>query len=216
MEVMRSCDPDTRDEFADRVVGIDFRLLQYLKRSVQFTQRMSADAKDGGMRSEEVYLKDVKAASTAGSKKMTEIGLWSDLVRANAGVLARTSDIIDDSEASIAATLEQDEHPPHTQTQALPSSQTHTRTSTSEDTSNQANTQRTVDGEAFSAAYMDHAVSGFTDELDLLRQEPGFGEESVSLLIDCLNSGADIWDPSEKALWLTEGEETPIHRKCQY
>eukprot|EP01134_Creolimax_fragrantissima_P003963 CFRG3963T1 len=196
VEIMRTCDPDTKEEFADRMVETNIRLLRCLKQTITFANVLNDPSKKSA-NPVDVFLKDIKEISQPNqSKKIPQIGLWMEVTRMNAGVMNRVENILaNDNERSQSA-----------------KTKSQVKSYKGQDEEVVKERQKGND-ERFNAMYMDTMVTGFANELDQLRQEEGFDEESVSLLIDCLQTGADIWDTSEKALWLMEPENDVIHDK---
>lgn len=53
---------------------------------------------------------------------------------------------------------------------------------------------------SFRDYYMEMATSSFGDDLDRLRQEGSLDSRKVEMLINCLETGKDIWSDLEKTL----------------
>lgn len=53
---------------------------------------------------------------------------------------------------------------------------------------------------SFRDYYMEMATSSFGDDLDRLRQEGSLDSRKVEMLINCLETGKDIWSDLEKKL----------------
>ncbi|XP_031554230.1 uncharacterized protein LOC116291229 [Actinia tenebrosa] len=53
---------------------------------------------------------------------------------------------------------------------------------------------------SFRDFYMEMITSNFSDDLDKLRKDPSLDHKKVSILIDCLETGKDIWSDVEKEL----------------
>lgn len=60
-----------------------------------------------------------------------------------------------------------------------------------------------IDQERVRVAYMDMVTDAFADVLEDLRQQQG-DELDVDILVDCLQSGLDLWSSEEKELLLQE------------
>ncbi|KAI8065482.1 hypothetical protein BC940DRAFT_304220 [Gongronella butleri] len=67
-----------------------------------------------------------------------------------------------------------------------------------------ATTATTTAPTDFRTCYMDQLTSGFGNDLDLLRQEPGLTSGRLQVLIDSLETGVSLFDDMEKQMMLSE------------
>ena len=60
---------------------------------------------------------------------------------------------------------------------------------------------------------MEEMTTGFGDDLNALRQEDGFDASKVSLLVDCLETGINVFGDLEKELALASFKKRDIKGK---
>lgn len=66
--------------------------------------------------------------------------------------------------------------------------------------------QQKYDEEEVKAAYIDMVVSAFDDQLDEFKKKGG--EDDVDLLVDCLQSGLELWSRQDKDILVESQRES--------
>lgn len=134
----------------------------------------------------DVFLKDVKIKpSLAPPDQYVEMGLWRQVMQVNQQICQEMEQLDKKLEENDC----QDNSEEDTPSKYTEKSEKEPSMSESKDKT-----------KSFRDYYMEMATSSFGDDLDRLRQEGSLDSRKVEMLINCLETGKDIWSDLEKKL----------------
>lgn len=135
----------------------------------------------------DVFLKDVKVKpSLAPPDQYIKIGLWRQVMQVNQQI-CQEMELLDKKLEENISQDNSEEDAPIKFTE---------KSEDNEPTMNESEGKT----KSFRDYYMEMATSSFGDDLDRLRQEGSLDSRKVEMLINCLETGKDIWSDLEKKL----------------
>jgi len=170
-----------KKRYAKEMSDVSFQLLGLVKKVSLLFKKLHEGRKFLKDITMDICLKDVKTKPTLPlPEQYVEIGLWRQVMQINQQICCKMEELDNMEENSPDNTAEGN---------TKKSAETvHNRIDKEDNTS------------TFLDYYMDMVTSSFGDDLDRLRQEGGLNSRKVEMLINCLETGKDIWSDLEKNL----------------
>lgn len=135
----------------------------------------------------DVFLKDVKIKpSLAPPDQYVEMGLWRQVMQVNQQICQEMEQLDKKLEENDCQVNSEEDTP----------SKYAEKSEEKEPSMNESKDKT----KSFRDYYMEMATSSFGDDLDRLRQEGSLDSQKVEMLINCLETGKDIWSDLEKKL----------------
>lgn len=135
----------------------------------------------------DVFLKDVKIKpSLAPPDQYVEMGLWRQVMQVNQQICQEMEQLDKKLEENDCQDDSEEDTP----------SKYAEKSEEKEPSMNESKDKT----KSFRDFYMEMATSSFGDDLDRLRQEGSLDSRKVEMLINCLETGKDIWSDLEKKL----------------
>lgn len=178
---------EMKQRYANKISEESFKLLALIKKiSFLFKNLHEGRSymKDITM---DVFLKDVKIKpSLAPPDQYIKIGLWRQVMQVNQQI-CQEMELLDKKLEENISQDNSEEDAPIKFTE---------KSEDNEPTMNESEGKT----KSFRDYYMEMATSSFGDDLDRLRQEGSLDSRKVEMLINCLETGKDIWSDLEKKL----------------
>lgn len=178
---------EMKQRYANKISEESFKLLALIKKiSFLFKNLHEGRSymKDITM---DVFLKDVKVKpSLAPPDQYIKIGLWRQVMQVNQQI-CQEMELLDKKLEENISQDNSEEDAPIKFTE---------KSEDNEPTMNESEGKT----KSFRDYYMEMATSSFGDDLDRLRQEGSLDSRKVEMLINCLETGKDIWSDLEKKL----------------
>lgn len=182
VDEIQNLPPGMKQRYAKEMSEISFQLLGLIKRVSQLFKRLHEGRRYMKDITMDVYLKDVKTKpSLSPPNQYIEIGLWRQVMQINQQI-CRKMEELDNMEGNSPDNAKESGSNKTTENKEE-------KESKAEDNPN-----------SFRDFYMDMVTSNFSDDLDHLRQEGSLDSKKVELLINCLETGKDIWTDLERQL----------------
>lgn len=170
-----------KQRYAKEMSEKSFQLLGLIKRVSQLFKRLHEGRKYMKDTTMDVYLKDVKTKpSLSPPDQYIEIGLWRQVMQINQQICRKMEELDKMEENSSDMSKESGSK------------------ETTEDKG--INSKAEDNTSSFRDFYMEMVTSNFGDDLDRLRQEGNLDPRKVEILINCLETGKDIWSDLERRL----------------
>lgn len=135
----------------------------------------------------DVFLKDVKIKpSLAPPDQYVEMGLWRQVMQVNQQICQEMEQLEKKLEENDCQENSEEDTP----------SKYAEKSEEKEPSMNESKDKT----KSFRDYYMEMATSSFGEDLDRLRQEGSLDSQKVEMLINCLETGKDIWSDLEKKL----------------
>ncbi|CAH3015168.1 unnamed protein product [Porites evermanni] len=186
-EIIQNLSTEMKNRYIKEISEKSFRLLVLIKKVSSLFKRLHEGRKSMKDVTMDIYLKDVKTKpSLSPPDQYIEIGLWRQVMKINQQLCQKMEQ------------LDQDEgckENPNTSV-GHKQAQDHTQETT--------NLEKDMTS-TFHDYYMEVVTSSFGDDLDHIRQEGNLDARKVEMLINCLETGKDIWSDLEKRLLQTKG-----------
>ncbi|XP_073246406.1 uncharacterized protein [Porites lutea] len=186
-EIIQNLSTEMKNRYIKEISEKSFRLLVLIKKVSSLFKRLHEGRKSMKDVTIDIYLKDVKTKpSLSPPDQYIEIGLWRQVMKINQQLCQKMEQ------------LDQDEgckENPNTSV-GHKQAQDHTQETT--------NLEKDMTS-TFHDYYMEVVTSSFGDDLDHIKQEGNLDARKVEMLINCLETGKDIWSDLEKRLLQTKG-----------
>ncbi|XP_078348877.1 uncharacterized protein LOC144633854 isoform X2 [Oculina patagonica] len=182
VDEIQNLPPGMKQRYAKEMSEKSFQLLGLMKRVSLLFKKLHGGGKYMKDITMDVYLKDVKTKpSLSPPDQYVDIGLWRQVMQINQQI-CRTMEELDKMEEDSADDSEGNGSKKSTENKEVEESKTEDRP------------------RSFRDFYMEMVTSSFGDDLDRLRQEGSLDSRKVEMLINCLETGKDIWSDLEKSL----------------
>ncbi|KAL9956924.1 hypothetical protein ACROYT_G038485 [Oculina patagonica] len=214
VDEIQNLPPGMKQRYAKEMSEKSFQLLGLMKRVSLLFKKLHGGGKYMKDITMDVYLKDVKTKpSLSPPDQYVDIGLWRQVMQINQQI-CRTmeeldkmeEDSADDSEACIHFRKLTSKNriralKRNSLTIPIPSACCKGNGSKKSTENKEVEESKTEDRpRSFRDFYMEMVTSSFGDDLDRLRQEGSLDSRKVEMLINCLETGKDIWSDLEKSL----------------
>ncbi|CAH3044636.1 unnamed protein product [Porites lobata] len=190
-EIIQNLSTEMKNRYIKEISEKSFRLLVLIKKVSSLFKRLHEGRKSLKDVTMDIYLKDVKKKpSLSPPDQYIEIGLWRQVMKINQQLCQKMEQPYQDEGCKVNSANKLLMFKRITIFFSLIfciSSQEKDVTST------------------FHDYYMEVVTSSFGDDLDHIRQEGNLDARKVEMLINCLETGKDIWSDLEKRLLQTKG-----------
>eukprot|EP00123_Amoebidium_parasiticum_P016271 comp23364_c0_seq1/m.38612 comp23364_c0_seq1/g.38612 ORF comp23364_c0_seq1/g.38612 comp23364_c0_seq1/m.38612 type:complete len:456 (-) comp23364_c0_seq1:629-1996(-) len=169
-------DGEVREEYATRLADCQLQILRRAKETLHFLRQLQSKnpPKQSPPVSSDVTLRDIEMdRRLPGAKQYSSTALWLEVSRSTNRALARSNILVEKLEDVREGIAPAEEE----------------------------GQQQAVSTEGFRDVYVGMVTDAYAEDLDTLRKEATFDDKKIGLLIDCLESGMNIWDDLEKQMW---------------
>jgi len=174
--------PGMKQRYAKEMSEKSFQLLGLIKRVSQLFKKLHEGRKYTKDVTMDVYLKDVKTKpSLSPPDQYIEIGLWRQVMQINQQICCKMEELD-----------KMDKNSPDI------SKESGSKKTTENKKENESKAEDNTN--SFRGFYMEMITSNFGDDLDRLRQAGNLDPKKVEMLINCLETGKDIWTDLERNL----------------